>query len=231
VTGTASLAMRLSVLIVEDDRVLAATIAEYLAMQQVVSDFAEDGVAALTRCAIDHYDVVLLDLNLPRLDGLEVCKRLRSQGADMPVLMITARDTIEETVAGLEAGADDYVVKPFSLIEVLARIRALANRRRGRSRFFVVGDLEVCFSERRIVRAGNSVVVGPIGWLILEVLIRASPQPVSRDTLLRRVWGDDLPDTDNLKVQLFKLRQAIDKPFRSPLIHTIAGTGYCLREG
>ena len=175
------------------------------------------------------FDVMLLDVSLPRIDGLEVASRIREQGNATPILMLTARDAIEDRVIGLDAGADDYVVKPFALVEVAARVRVLSRRRTGEVQRLSVGSLELLINEHRVRREGREIELSPIGWRLLETLARSSPAPVDRGTLSFAAWGDEPPLANNLKVQMFKLRKTIDKPFSTSIIRTVKGHGYCLR--
>ena len=221
-----SLPLRL--LIVEDDKALAASIGEWFALDGHTCDYATDGRIALELISQAQFDVILLDLSLPRIDGLEVARRMRQSGNTTPVLMLTARDAIEDRVIGLDSGADDYVVKPFALNEVAARVRVLSRRRLGDVQRLQIGSLELLIDERRAVREGLEIDLSPIGWRLLETLARWSPLPVDRRSLCFAVWGDEPPHENNLKVQMFKLRKAIDKPFETPLIHTVKGGGYRL---
>ena len=220
----------LNVLLVEDDFDLAETVIDYLELETIRCDYASNGMAGLQLMADNSYDVVLLDLNLPRLDGLTLCQKARAEGNDTPVLMLTARDQLADKLAGFEAGTDDYLVKPFELQELVMRIQALAKRRSGQVQILRCGDLEMNLSERRATRAGQPLKLSPIGWQLLEVLLRASPQVVSRQLLTAAVWGEDTPDSDSLKVHLFHLRKAIDAPFAHPLLQTVAGHGIALKD-
>ncbi len=218
----------LRLLIVEDDMALASSIGEWFTLDGHSCDYAADGRAALALLADAHFDVMLLDVGLPRIDGLEVARRIRQLGNATPILMLTARDAIEDRVVGLDSGADDYVVKPFALAEVAARVRVLSRRRTGEVQRLTVGSLELLIDERRVRREGREIELSPIGWRLLETLSRSSPATVDRETLCFAVWGDEPPSQNNLKVQMFKLRKAIDKPFDTPLIQTVKGRGYRL---
>ncbi len=219
----------LNVLLVEDDLDLAETLIQYLELEQIGCDHASNGVAGLQLMQQQRYDVLLLDLNLPRLDGLSVCQRLRAQGDATPVLMLTARDSLEEKLDGFRAGSDDYLVKPFELQELVMRLRALARRRSGQVRQLRCADLEMNLDDHSVSRAGQPLRLSPIGWQLLECLLRASPAAVSRQALEQAVWGDALPDSNSLKVHLFKLRKAVDAPFGQPLLHTVPGYGVVLK--
>ena len=219
------------VLLVEDHRDIAEMVYDGLEAQGFQVDYASDGASALELAADNDYDVVVLDLMLPRVDGLEVCRRLREDlRQDVPVLMLTARDTLEDKIAGLDAGADDYLVKPFALGELEARLRALLRRSRGQvaQERFEVADLTLDTGTWRVVRDGRALAVTPIGMKLLTVLMRASPQVVSRRQLEREVWGESLPDSDTLRSHLYTLRKIVDRPFPQPLIETVSGAGYRL---
>ncbi len=219
----------LRLLIVEDDAALACSIGEWFELDGHSCDYAAEGRAALALLSEADFDVVLLDVSLPYIDGLEVARCIRKQGNTTPILMLTARDAVEDRVIGLDAGADDYVVKPFALVEVAARVRVLSRRRSGEVQRLTVGPLELLISEHRVLRDGREIELSPIGWRLLETLARSSPAPVDRGTLSFAAWGDEPPEANNLKVQMFKLRKAIDKPFSTSIIETVKGRGYCLR--
>ena len=219
------------ILLVEDNRDIAEMVAEFLERKGYAVDHAGDGVTGLHLAVTNPYDVIVLDLMLPGLDGLALCRKLREEAKrDTPLLMLTARDTVDDKVLGLEAGADDYLVKPFDIRELEARIRTLLRRQRGTvvAETLRVGDLLLDTSTLEVTRAGQPIKLMPIGHKLLAVLMRASPRIVSRQQLEREVWGDVLPDSDTLRSHLYALRKAIDKPFDRPLLHTVAGAGYRL---
>ena len=218
------------ILLVEDDLDLAETVIEFLQLEQIACDHCANGRAALTLMASHHYDVLLLDLNLPRLDGLSVCEKLRSDGNDTPILMLTARDQIADKIDGFNAGTDDYLVKPFELRELVARINALARRRSGQATRLRFGELEMNLTGHIASRAGAPLKLSPTGWKLLECLLRAAPDPVSRQQLERKVWGDDVPDSNALKVHMHHLRKAVDGPFEHPLLTTVQGLGFVLAK-
>jgi DNA-binding response OmpR family regulator len=166
------------------------------------------------------------------MDGLEVCRKLRSEaGKDTPVLMLTARDRLEDKLAGFDTGADDYLVKPFELQEVEARLKVLAGRgRRHQRRELKVGDLVYNLDTLSVSRQGKEIYLNPIGLKLLQCLMEASPNVVSRSELEMEVWGEEMPDSDSLRVHIHSLRSAIDKPFGSNLIQTRHGIGYRLVE-
>jgi DNA-binding response OmpR family regulator len=219
----------LNVLLVEDDLDLAQTIVQYLELEQIRCDHASNGVAGLNLAQQERYDVLLLDLNLPRLDGLNVCKRLRATGDDSPVLMLTARDRLQDKIDGFRVGTDDYLVKPFELQELVVRVHALARRRSGQAQVLRCADLVMNLSEKTALRGDRPIKLSPTGWRLLEALMRASPDVVSRQGLERAVWGDEPPDSNSLKVHIFNLRKTIDASAEKRLLHTVAGHGFAVR--
>ena len=222
-----------AVLLVEDHRDIAEMVLEFLEQRGFAVDYAADGVTGLHLAVTNPYDVIVLDLMLPGLDGVALCRKLREEARNQtPLLMLTARDTLDDKISGLEAGADDYLVKPFEMRELEARVRTLLRRHRGAvaRETYAVGDLLLDTSTWRVTRAGQTLSLTPIGMKLLTVLMRASPRVVSRQQLEREVWGDLLPDSDTLRSHLYTLRKAIDRPFARPLLHTIAGAGYRLSD-
>lgn len=220
-----------AILLIEDHRDIAEMVYDYLEGKGYMVDYAADGLAGLQLATDNDYDVLVLDLMLPGLDGIDLCKRLREEARkDLPILMLTARDTLDDKLVGLDAGADDYLVKPFEVREMEARIRALLRRHRGAvtDEVYEVGDLRFDTGALQVTRAGKTISVPPIGLKLLTVLMRESPKVVTRQQLEREVWGDLLPDSDTLRSHLYSLRKAIDKPFPQPLLHTIPGSGYRL---
>jgi DNA-binding response OmpR family regulator len=220
-------------LLVEDHRDIAEMVGAFLERRGHVVDFASDGVTGLHLAVANSYDLIILDLMLPGMDGLEVCQRLRQDAhKDTPILMLTARDTLQDKLSGLDAGADDYLIKPFAIQELEARVRALLRRRRGlvAPESLQVGDLTLDTGTLEARRAGELLTLTPIGLKILGVLMRASPRVVSRRELEREVWGDILPDSDTLRSHLYNLRKVIDKPFDRALLHTVHGAGYRIVE-
>lgn len=219
------------ILLVEDHRDIAGSIVEFLEHRGCAVDYASDGVTGLHLAVTNTYDVIVLDVMLPGLDGLAVCRKLREEAHnDTPLLMLTARDTVEDKITGLSAGADDYLVKPFEVRELEARIRSLLRRHRGAvaREVYQVGDLSLDTGTLQVTRDGQFLSLTPIGLRLLTVLMRASPKVVTRQRLEREVWGDLLPDSDTLRSHLYTLRKTIDKPFARKLLHTMPGSGYRL---
>jgi DNA-binding response OmpR family regulator len=220
------------VLIIEDNPDIAANLGDYLEDHGHTVDFAGDGVTGLHLAVVNEFDAIVLDLALPGMDGLDVCRKLRSEaGKDTPVLMLTARDRLEDKLAGFETGADDYLVKPFELQEVEARLNVLAGRgRRKNRRELKVGDLNYNLDTLNVRRGDKEIYLNPIGLKLLHCLMDSSPNVVSRAELEMEVWGEEMPDSDSLRVHIHSLRGAIDKPFDSNMIQTRHGIGYRLVE-
>ncbi len=218
-----------NILLIEDHRDIADMVGAYLEERGFALDYAADGVTGLHLAVVNDYDVIILDLMLPGMDGLSVCRKLRDEARRVtPLLMLTARDTQQDKIIGLDSGADDYLVKPFDIRELEARIRALVRRGRGSvaSSLLSVGGLTLDTGTLEVARDSRRLTLTPIGLKLLAVLMRASPRVVSRGELEREVWGDLLPDSDTLRSHLYSLRKAIDKPFDKPLLHTVHGAGY-----
>jgi DNA-binding response OmpR family regulator len=221
------------VLVIEDNHDLAANIGDHLEARGHEVDFALDGVVGLHLAVSELFDVIVLDLTLPGMDGLTVCRRLREDGSsDVPVLMLTARDTLPDKLEGFEAGADDYLIKPFALQELSARIEALARRgRQSRPETLRVADLELHIGRFEAFRGGTRLDLNPTGFRILRLLLEASPRVVRRSDLERELWGHSPPDSDALRSHIYALRRAVDRGFDRPLLHTVHGVGYRLDPG
>ena len=222
--------MSINALLIEDDRDLAEAISDYMELDGFEFDFAYNGAAGLNLALANTYDIILTDLNMPKMDGIDVCKSLREQGISTPVLMLTARDTLDDKVTGFAAGSDDYLVKPFAMEELKVRLLALIRRAQGSVASLTVADLTIDLDKHQATRAGQVLKLPPVCWKMLVCLVRNSPNVVSKAKLEQEVWGDDLPNADSFKVHLFKLRQSIDTPFDSKLIHTVHGVGVAIRE-
>jgi DNA-binding response OmpR family regulator len=219
-----------NVLLVEDDIDLADTVIQFLELDGICCDHASNGIAGLQLAQEGQYQVLILDLNLPRLDGISLCKQLRQGGNDTPVLMLTARDQLEDKLAGFESGTDDYLIKPFALQELVVRILALDQRRSGKIRKLSCADLKMDLDSKTLTREGISLKVTPTGWRLLELLLRASPKVISRRDLEAALWGDEIPDSNSLKVHISNLRKVIDAPFPGALLQTIDRHGFVIRE-
>ena len=209
------------VLLVEDHRDLAEMIVAYLERRGYAADYAADGVTGLHLAVTEAYDAIVLDLSLPGLDGMELCRRLRQDARSaVPMLMLTARDTVDDLVAGLRAGADDYLVE--------ARLQALLRRARQQVTAAVlrVGDLTLDTGTLEARRGGRMLNLTPTALGLLEALMRASPRVLSRAELEFALWGDEPPDSDALRSHLYLLRRAVDRDATTALVHTVKHRGY-----
>ena len=220
----------MQVLLVEDNRSLASHIIEYLELDDIECDYTERGDHGLELALQQHFDIIILDLNLPGMDGLSVCKELRRNVIHTPVLMLTARDSLENKLEGFNVGTDDYLVKPFDLPELVVRIKALAKRAIPQKQALQIADLRLDLSLREAYRQDQLLTLHPIGWELLVALAKASPAPLTRQELEYVVWQDSPPDSDALKSHLYQLRKAINKPFSTALLHTLRNVGVVLRE-
>ncbi len=220
----------MNILLVEDDIDLAATVVDFFELESTICDHAANGVAGLSLIQQNAYDAIVLDINMPKMNGLSVCAAMRKEGIDTPVLMLTARDTLDDKLEGFASGTDDYLVKPFELKELLARINALAKRRSGQVEKFHIADLAIDTRLKQAVRNGETLKLSPTGYKILEALARRSPAPVSREKLMQAVWGDNIPDSNSLKVHLYNLRKLVDQDNNKALIQTIGSQGFALRS-
>lgn len=222
--------MTTRLLIVEDNRDILANLADYLALKGFEVDCAQDGLTGLHLAATQHFDLIVLDVMLPGMDGYTLCQRLREgERSDTPIIMLTARDALDDRLSGFRAGADDYLTKPFALSELVARIEAVLKRSRGGGRRQLrVGDLEYDLDTLEVTRAGQPLHLGPIGLKLLAVLMQKSPAVVRREALESALWGDTPPDSDSLRSHIHALRQQLDKPFPTPLLHTVHGVGFRL---
>ena len=222
-------------LVVEDEQKVSNALREGLEGEGDEVVVERNGEDALERLASDTFDVILLDLTLPGCDGLQVLSTCREQGGDTPVVVLTARDTSEDRVIGLDAGADDYLVKPFAFAELLARIRAVARRGRvTKTGPLAVDSLEIDRVTRQVTRAGVQVELTAKEFDLLHHLARHARQVVSRDTLVREVWRETARSTtlDNvIDVHISRLRRKVDSDQPVKLIHTVRGVGFVLREG
>ena len=218
-------------LIIEDNPDIVANLYGFLEPLGYTLDVALSGSAGVMRATSAHYDVIVLDLELPGLDGIEVCRTLRKeQRLATPILMLTARDTVKDKLVGFEAGADDYLVKPFSLVELEARLKALVRRARNENVEHILefSELRYDLSLGEATRAGRKLTLTPTGYKLLETLMRKAPTIISREVLLREIWGDNPPDSDALRTHIHALRQAMDRPFVTPMLRTLPGSGYRL---
>jgi DNA-binding response OmpR family regulator len=220
-----------SVLLVEDHPDLAETVGAYLESSGYIVDYAADGLTAMHLAVTETYDAIVLDIMLPGLDGLEVCRRLRADAQlTTPIIMLTARDQLDDKLKGFDVGADDYLVKPFDMPELEARVEAIIRRSKGLAKRYQIGELSLDAETFEVRRGDTAIQLSKTLFEILKILMRESPRVVSRNTLERELWGDDLPDSDALRSHLYNLRRLVDRPFDSAYIQTLAGQGYRLKD-
>ncbi len=218
------------ILVVEDEHKIANSIKKGLEQESMAVDVAYDGEEGFGFASTEEYDVIVLDLMLPKMDGLEICRQLRKENIHTPILMLTAKSQLDDKVTGLNAGADDYLVKPFAFAELLARIRALARRpKRQLDPVLTVGDLNLNPLTFEVTRAGKTLKLSRKEFALLEYLMRHPDQILTKDQIINHVWNYDadiLPNT--VEVYIGYLRNKIDKPFKNSeaLIHTVRGFGY-----
>lgn len=220
----------LSILLIEDNLELSRNLADFFALQGQRLDYARGGREGL-RLALDgQYDVIILDLMLPDLSGLEVCRQLRAQQIrHTPVLMLTARDTLNDKLSGFSSGADDYLTKPFALDELYVRCQVLARRHLLHGNTLLrLGDLTIDRARHTATRAGRTLNLNPLCYRILLLLAQAYPAVVTRSELTQKIWGEDPPDSDVLRSHIYLLRKSLDKPFPRPMLSTVHGVGFRL---
>lgn len=215
------------VLIVEDNRNISEMVGEYLESRGFEIDYAADGLDGYRLASENVYDAIVLDLMLPRLDGIEVCKRLRGDARKAtPILMLTARDTLDDRLRGFAEGADDYLVKPFALPELEARIRAV--QRRGRPAAGEVAYAALAYDPHTLTarREGREIPLTRMQGALLDLLLREAPRIVPHARLIEGAWGAGGADTAALQTQVYELRALVDKPFAQPLLQSVRGVGY-----
>ena len=226
--------MAVRILVVDDDRAVRESLRRSLSFNGYSVALAQDGLEALDLIASDRPDALVLDVMMPKLDGLEVCRELRSTGDDLPILVLTARDSVSERVAGLDAGADDYLPKPFALEELLARMRALLRRTTpddGESPAMTFADLSLDPVTREVTRGQRQISLTRTEFALLEMLIANPRRVLTRSRILEEVWGFDFPTSGNaLEVYVGYLRRKTEAEGEPRLIHTVRGVGYVLRE-
>ena len=222
----------MKILIIEDEKKVASFIKKGLEEEYYAVDVAYDGREGLRLALVENYDLLIMDVMLPLKDGFTLVKELRSEKIATPVLLLTAKDTIENKVEGLDSGADDYLTKPFAFEELLARVRALLRRKEGsKSLLLKAGDLELDTQSHKVSRSGVEINLTPKEYSILEYLLRNKNHVISRTLLSEHVYDYHFDtDTNVIDVYINKLRNKIDKQFDNPLLHTIRGVGYILKE-
>jgi DNA-binding response OmpR family regulator len=219
------------ILVVEDDRKVATFIQRGLEEEGYAVDLLHDGAAAGEQAHCIEYDAAVLDLMLPGRSGFQVLRDIRAEKSDLPVLILTAKGSLEERVAGLDSGADDYMVKPFALAELSARLRALLRRGKPRETRLNVADLEMDIVRRTVTRGGRRIDLRPKEYALLEFLMRNSDRPVTRSLIIEHVWDIHFDSISNVvEVHINALRHKIDRECSPPLIHTVRGVGYMLTD-
>ena len=214
------------ILVIEDNRALVVNLFSYLEARDYSLDAAQDGQSGLELAAGSHYDAIVLDWMLPRLDGEGVIQSLRSRGCVTPVLMLTALDDLPHKLAGFRAGVDDYLTKPFAFAELEVRLNALIARSHGRAQILQVADLRFNLATQEVTRSGKTLQLYAGSKRLLEALMRASPAVVSRERLETVLWGDNPPDRELLRSHVYELRKSVDGAFETKLIHTVPKHGY-----
>lgn len=223
--------MSLSILVVDDNVDILYNVRDYLVIKGFTVETALNGADALERLKSGSYSLCVLDIGLPLIDGLSICQLLRQNGNKIPILMLTARDSIDDRVRGLEVGADDYLIKPFALKELAARVEALLRRSYGDQKDILqVADLVFNLKTLQVARGETTIKLNPTCLSILRELMAKSPAVVSRSRLETVVWNGSPPDSDSLRANLYLLRRAVDKPFETALIKTHPGLGWSLSE-
>ena len=221
---------RYAVLVVEDNSDIAAQLGDFLTEKGFVVDFAADGKTALSLLDSQRFDVVILDLMLPDMDGLSICRHIKQTlQTNVPILMLTARDSLDDKVEGFGVGADDYLTKPFALEEVYMRCLALGRRAQlHQSNIITIGDLQIDIQQHQATRQGQRLKLSSTDFEILKLLAQEFPNAVSKRHLAERIWGDDMPETDAVRSHIYTLRNTVDKPFGYPMIKTLHAVGFKL---
>lgn len=221
----------MKILLVEDHQEIAGIIFDFFEIKGFQLDYARDGLQGFELASNNHYDVIILDVMLPHLDGLSVCQKLRKHGIDTPILMLTARDSNNDILDGFEHGADDYLVKPFDLNILAARLNALYKRKSGNAatKAITFSNLTLDLASRTLRRNECTFQLNQTLFTIMKTLMLRAPDIASRDEIINQVWQDDSPEDDVLRHHIYQLRSQIDKPFKHAYIHTIPKVGYQLK--
>ena len=219
------------ILIIEDNQDIRYNLVDFLEARGYQTDNTDDGLKALALLTLQQFDIIILDIMLPGMNGLDLCRELRTRGNETPVLFLSARDTVQDRIQGLATGADDYLVKPFSLAELELRIGAILRRiKRPAFHILQVADIVMNLDELTVTRADIPIRLNPMMFKILKLLMLKSPSVVSREEMENELWGDDRPDSDSLRTHIHNLRTVIDSPVGTALIKTVSGFGWTLRE-
>lgn len=219
------------VLLVEDNLDLCASLADALESDDFTVDYAYDGKTGFNLIKDNEYDIIILDINLPNMNGIDLCKAIRDDlDLSTPIIMLTARLDLEDKLASFNNGADDYLVKPFETLELIARLKILGKRTNSRETILRVGDLSYDTKRLQAKREGKIIDLNSSCRTLLALLMKRSPETVSRQALAHALWGDELPEGDVLKIHIHNLRQKIDKPFDRAYLKTVRGSGYQLSD-
>jgi len=221
----------LSILVVEDETDIAANIGDYLMAQGHEVDFAYSGTQGLELALNCYFDVIVLDIMLPGLDGLQVCQQLRAQSTrHIPIIMLTARDTLDDKLCGFKQGADDYLTKPFALAELLVRIEALSMRHRvATDHVLEIGELKINRHTQSVERAQSVISLSNLHYQILLAIAESHPKPLSRSDLMTKVWGAEPPESDALRSHIYQIRKQLDKPLAYDMLATLHGVGFAFK--
>ncbi len=218
------------VLLAEDQADLAELTIDYLEAEQIACDYAADGKMAMNLLSVNQYDVLILDVNMPKADGFTVINWLQQQQIDTPVIFLTARDALYDKLLGFELGAQDYLTKPFELDELIARLKIVAKRQSVVQRLFQLENLQIDYAAHTVSRGGNEINLAPRQWQLLCLLAKHSPNVVSRQQIEQTIWPEQEVTKDMVKTLVFRLRNALDGIQGQPLVHTIRGAGVALRK-
>ena len=223
----------MKILLIEDHKAIAQVIFDFLELKGYEPDWAHNGLQGYQLACEQHYDLIILDVMLPRMGGFSVCGKLRDDGVDTPILMLTAKNTREDVLEGFTRGADDYLCKPFDLDILEARIRALVRRARKETanKHLSFGSLELDLGRHVLIRECRQFSLNPTQFTLMRLLMTKAPELVTREAMLAALWGDDWPEGDVLRGHIYQLRCHIDKPFKHGYIKTVPKKGYRLEAG
>ena len=219
----------INVLLVEDDIDLATTIVDYLDIEDISCDHASNGIMGLNLIENNQYQMIILDINMPKMDGLTLCKKLREQGKNTPVLMLTARDSLDNKLEGFAAGSDDYLVKPFAMKELVARVQVLAKRKSGEVKRLTLANLQLDLTKHCAIVGESTLKLSPIAFKLLETLVREAPQAVTRSVIMQAIWGEEQPDSNSLKVHIYHLRKQLEAATQQVKLETIPNIGFAIK--
>ena len=222
----------MKLLLIEDHAEISEVIFEYLEIKGHELDYARDGEQGIDLAQANRYDLIILDVMLPGVSGLEVCQRLRANFVNIPILMLTARDSVDDILQGFNSGADDYLVKPFDLGVLEARIKAIHNRKHGffAGKELTFEDLKLNIQTRILIRDQDPIKLNDTLFKLLKLLMLKAPEVATRCELIQELWPDDQPDEDLLRNQVYRLRNLVDKPYANQYIHSVPKVGYQLRS-